>query len=142
MFIVVVAAYLIYLIVLLKNASSLETDFYLLLFAVLIILTVNAVVITTFFVRPKVLLETRENELVIHQTRKKSVVISFFEVTGFGRFRQNLVVTLKNNKMYVIRFLSDVGATQTELGNYLNTFINDHSDRYFAPNEDNYKNEQ
>lgn len=135
-FVLISVAYTFYLVLLLKASEPLATEAYLLTAGVAVVLLVQLIVIVTYFLRPATLLEVEGDEITIHHNRKKKTTISFFEVTGFGRFRQSLVVTLKNNKMLVVRFLRDVEATQLALGEHLNTFINAHSDEYFADDEE------
>ncbi|HZJ89991.1 MAG TPA: hypothetical protein VFD05_04925 [Bacilli bacterium] len=134
-FVVISVAYSFYLALLLKATEPLATEAYLLTAGVAVVLLVQLVVIVTYFLRPETLVEVEDKEITIYHSRKKKTSHSLFEVTGFGRFRQSLVVTLKNNKMFVVRFLRDVEKTQLELGEHLNNFINAHSDQYFQDDE-------
>ncbi len=126
------ALYSYWLIELIVAQLPLDRDFYLLTFAFIILFGAQFIVIITYIRRPKRILEVKEDVLYVGITRKKTVAVHINEVTGFGNFRNTLTISLKNNKMYVVRFINEPALAQQQLGDYLTNYIQANEEKYYA----------
>lgn len=124
--------YTYWLIELIVAKTPIDRDFYFLTFAFIVLFGAQFIVILTYIRRPKVVLEVKDNVLYVGITRKKTVAVDINEVTGFGNFRNTLTVSLKNNKMYVVRFINEPTLAQQQLGDYLTNYIQANEEKYYA----------
>lgn len=131
-FTLAVALYTYWLVELIVAKTPIDRDFYLLTFAFIVLFGAQFIVIITYIRRPKVILEVKDTMLYVGITRKKTVAVDINEVTGFGNFRNTLTVSLKNNKMYVVRFIHEPALAQQQLGDYLTNYIQANEEKYYA----------